>query len=392
MDIDERLLRPVQPEYGVASLGDLIPSALSALQVPSTSDVLGLTESLSGINKIAVLLVDGLGYHLYSQAAQSSPILASVWGGELGGLRRLTTNFPSTTPTSLTSLGTGVTPGRHGVLGFTVNVPGTDDVLTHILWGDKPDPLLWQPVPTCFERAAAHGVAAAIVSRIYPTGGLTAAAFRGGDPVGSDSAEETAAGVVRSLNASERSIVYGYYPLVDRMGHEYGVDTPQWHEAVAELDRLLRQVCRELPRDAALLVTADHGMLNIPESAKVFIDDHPQLRHDVRVIAGEPRARYIHVRPGKEEQVARTWRDTLGDRVEIWTRGEAITAGWFGDVSEDHRDRIGDLIVVCRGDCAIVGVTETDGPTTAALRGYHGAHSEIEMAVPLWLCRGGEVA
>ena len=392
MDIDERLLRAVQPEYGSASISDVIPSALAALGVPSTPDVLGLTQPLSGINKVAVLLVDGLGYHLYPLAARSSPTLAAVWSGEFGDLRRLTTNFPSTTPTSLASLGTGVPPGRHGVLGFTVNVPGTDDVLTHILWGSEPDPLLWQPMPTCFERAAAHGIAPAIVSRIYPTSGLSSAAFRGGELVGSDTAEETSAGIVRSLKAGDKSIVYGYYPLVDRMGHEYGVDTPQWHEAVAELEHLLRQLCTQLPDDAAVLVTADHGMINIPESAKVFIDDHPQLRDDVRVIAGEPRARYIHVRPGKREQVAQTWRDTLGDRVEIWTRDEAIAANWFGDVSDTHADRIGDLIAVCRGDCAIVGVTETDGPTTSALRGYHGAHSEAEMAVPLWLCRGGEMS
>ena len=66
--------------------------------------------------------------------------------------------FPSTTPTSLTSLGTGVPPGQHGILGFTVNVPGTERVLNHIFWRDDPAPADWQPVPTWFERLRDAGV------------------------------------------------------------------------------------------------------------------------------------------------------------------------------------------------------------------------------------------
>ena len=139
-------LRPVAPGYGRASLAEVLPGVLAALGVPGLPDPLGLAGALAGVRRVAVLLVDGLGYHQLGTAAPAAPTLAEVAAGRLGTLRELTCGFPSTTPTSLVTLGTGAVPGAHGILGFTVNVPGTARVLTHIDWGRDPDPLVWQPV------------------------------------------------------------------------------------------------------------------------------------------------------------------------------------------------------------------------------------------------------
>lgn len=87
---------------------------------------------------MALVLVDGLGWHLLPELAGSAPLLAAVLAGQTGRLTELACTFPSTTPTSLVSLGTGARPGEHGILGFTLNVPGTDRVLNHILWRDDP--------------------------------------------------------------------------------------------------------------------------------------------------------------------------------------------------------------------------------------------------------------
>ena len=94
--------------------------------------------------------------------------------GRVGRVDELSCTLPSTTPTSLVSLGTGVPPGEHGVLGFTVNVPGTDRVLTHIVWRDDPPPATWQPVPTLYARAAAAGIDRAVVlPALFAGSGLT---------------------------------------------------------------------------------------------------------------------------------------------------------------------------------------------------------------------------
>lgn len=389
MEIDARLLDPVKPQYGTASLSDVLPSVLSILDVPQGRDILGLAESFTGVRRVVVLLIDGLGYHLYPQAAAHSPLLAAAYNGQLGQMRQLTTNFPSTTPTSLVSLGAGVSPGEHGVLGFTVNVPGTDKVLTHIIWQDDPDPLTWQPVTTCFEHAANSGVNVSIVSRVYPSGGLSHAAFRGGRRVDVQTAQESATEVRKALADGDRSLVYGYFPTVDKMGHEYGVDSTQWQTAITEVEHLLQLIIADLPSDTGLLVTADHGMINVDgDETRIDVSQHPMLRDGVKLIAGEPRARYLHTYPGAVEKVAQTWRKVLGDRAYVWTRDEAVEAGWFGAMSPMHAARVGDVVVACRDRNVIIGVPESDGPTTGQLRGYHGSVSQAEMIVPLWSYQG----
>ncbi|WP_254658665.1 alkaline phosphatase family protein, partial [Mycobacterium avium] len=104
------------------------------------------------VDRVLVLLVDGLGWQLLAQLAGDAPLLAAVRAGEVGRLTRLDCTFPSTTPTSLVSLATGAAPGQHGILGFTLRVPGTDRVLNHVRWRDDPAPDAWQPLPTWFER------------------------------------------------------------------------------------------------------------------------------------------------------------------------------------------------------------------------------------------------
>src|SRR4051794_19095774 len=159
------ILPVVTASHPVGQLTDVLSSACALLGVPGTADRLFLADRVGEVDRIVVLLVDGLGYHLLPAAAAHAPTLAAALAGRFGALDELTCSFPSTTPTSLVTLGTGVTPGEHGILGFTLNVPGTDRVLTHITWtGDPPVPV-WQPVPTLLARAEQAGLRVSVVSR-----------------------------------------------------------------------------------------------------------------------------------------------------------------------------------------------------------------------------------
>ncbi|MEV4755488.1 nucleotide pyrophosphatase/phosphodiesterase family protein [Micromonospora sp. NPDC049559] len=376
----------VRPRYGERSLADVLPSALAVLDVPGAADPLGLAGALDGVRRIAVLLVDGLGWHQIPTAAPYAPALAEL-AARHG--RTLTSGFPSTTPTSLVSLGTGVAPGAHGVLGFRVNVPGTDRVLTHINWTDDPDPLRWQPVPTQLERAAAAGVAVTVVSRPeYAGSGLTVAANRGGTYRAAADPGSLATGMLAALGAGTGpALVYGYHPDLDKQGHLAGVDSLPWRQAAVELDLLLTRLVDGLPRDAALLVTADHGQLNIPYENRLDVDAEPGLRAGVRLVAGEPRVRYLHVRPGAEPDVVAAWSAELGGRAWVAGRAEAIAAGWFGPVPEPHRRRVGDVVVACLGPYAVLD-SRTDSPVEARLVAYHGSCTAAEMTIPLLVRRG----
>jgi hypothetical protein len=377
---------PVRPQYGAGSLADVLPSVLAVLGVPAAPDVLGLTASLDGVRRLAVLLVDGLGWHQIPLAAPHAPMLADLTAA---GGRPITAAFPSTTPTSLVTLGTGTPPGPHGILGFRLALPGTDRVLTHTTWKDDPDPTSWQPLPTQLEVARAAGVAVTVVSRPEFAGsGLTAAAYRGGTYRSAADDQELAAGMIAALRRADGpALVYGYYPDLDRHGHLTGVDSASWRTTVEEIDWLLTRLVAGLPADAALLVTADHGQLNVPDGRRFDFDRDDRLRAGVRVLAGEPRVRYLHVRPGARDDVLSTWRSVLGDAAWVVGRDEAIAAGWFGPVPPAHLQRVGDVVVACHDSYAVTA-SVTDNPLEARLVAYHGSYTAAEMTIPLLVVRG----
>jgi Type I phosphodiesterase / nucleotide pyrophosphatase len=381
----------VRPRYGDGSLADVLPSVLAVLGVPGATDRLGLGAVLDGVRRVGVLLVDGLGRQLLPLAAPVAPTLADVLAGRLGSLATLTAGFPSTTPTSLASLGTGAPPGAHGLLGFTVNVPGSARVLNHIEWAGDPDPLRWQPLATQFERAAAAGITATVIGRAGLAGtGLSVSAYRGAAYRAAADTGELVTQVSAALAepAPNGRLVYAYHPDLDRTGHLYGVDSPQWRSAASDVDDMLARLVESLPPGTALLVTADHGQLDVPPQARFDLAADPRLRAGVRLVAGEPRVRYLHTEPGAAPDVIATWRAVLGGAAWVASREEAVAAGWFGPVPERHLARVGDVVVACH-DRHVVLAGGTDPPMLAALIGYHGSYTAQEMLVPLIVVGGG---
>jgi hypothetical protein len=376
----------VRPRYGVASLADVLPSAVAALGVPGP-DPLGLRSALDGVGRIGVLLVDGLGWHQLPLTRAYAPTLAQLAAAALS--RDLTAAFPSTTPVSLVTIGTGTPPGAHGQVGFFLNVPGTSRVLNPLTWADDPDPRRWQPVEPVFVRAAAAGVAATVVSRPeFEGSGLTVAAYRGATFRGASDLDGTAAAMLAALREPAPALVYGYHRDVDHFGHRAGVDSPPWRAAVAEVDRLVRMVAEGLPGDAALLVTADHGLLNVPADRRFDLDADPRLRAGVAVVAGEPRVRYLHTVPGARDDVLAAWRGVLGPAAWVASRDEVLAGGWYGPVAAAHLARIGDVVVVCRDDYAVLA-SATEPESIGTMVGFHGSYTPAEMAVPLLVVRGG---
>jgi len=365
------------------SICDVLPAAAALLGVPGAVDTLGLTDWVDGrVERVVVVVVDGMGWHLLPKLAPSAPLLASVLCGGVGRLSELSCTFPSTTPSSLVSLGTGARPGAHGILGFALNIPGTDRVLNHIRWRDDPPYAEWQPLPTWFERLAQAGVSArAVLPAAFIGSGLTDAAYRGARFRPTDATDDYARALADEVNAGP-GLIYGYTTELDTAAHVFGIGSPSWHTAAAHVDALLRQLLETLPANTVLLVTADHGGLNVPPDARADLDTDPRLAAGVRVVAGEPRVRYLHTEPGAAPDVQATWTEVLNGRVQVYLREEAVATGMFGPVNPSHLARIGDVVVVCTGDSAVLA-TAHEPPETARLIGFHGAATAAEMAIPL---------
>ncbi|MDP9443740.1 MAG: alkaline phosphatase family protein, partial [Actinomycetota bacterium] len=161
----------VLPAYGRGSLAEVVPAAAAALGagLRGSDDVLPLPAT----RRCVVLLVDGLGERLLLDHADDAPYLCAL------PHRVITAPVPSTTATSLTSLGTALAPGQHGVVGFTSRIPGTSRLLNALRWDSRVDPADWQPHPTAFGTLAAAGTATTVVSkRAFLGSGLTLASQR----------------------------------------------------------------------------------------------------------------------------------------------------------------------------------------------------------------------
>jgi hypothetical protein len=378
------------------SICDVLPAAAGLLGVPGAAEGPALADLVGhpavgagDIDRVAVVLVDGMGWRLLPKLAGDAPLLAAVLSGARGHITQLDCTFPSTTPSSLVSLGTGARPGEHGILGFTLNVPGTDRVLNHIRWRDDPPHRQWQPLPTWFERTTQAGVSTrAVLPEWFLGSGLTDAAYRGARFVPTKATDDVAQRVADELCAAP-GLVYGYTADLDTAAHVFGIGSPRWHEAAAHVDALLTRLVNRLPRNAALLVTADHGGLNIPENARVDLDTDPRLGAGIRVVAGEPRVRYLHTEEGAAADVQATWSELLGSRAEVYVREQAVATGMFGPVNPRHLPRIGDVVVVCTGDWVVLA-TGHEPPETARLIGFHGAATPAEMEIPLMVFTGFE--
>jgi hypothetical protein len=268
------------------------------------------------------------------------------------------------------------------VLGFTVNVPGTDRVLTHITWRSDPPPRQWQPIPSMLVRAAEAGVPTCVIGRAEFAGsGLTTAAYGPARYVGAANSAELAERTLDELNNGTR-LVYAYHPTVDTIAHLHGIASADWGRAVASVGRLLDRLTAALPAGAALLVTADHGALDVPAGSRLDIDADAGLADGLRVVAGEPRVRYLHTHDGACDDVIARWRERLGARAMVMSREQAVADGWFGPVPAEHLARIGDVVVVCLDDTVVLA-TRHEPETVARLVAFHGSVTAAETAIPL---------
>jgi hypothetical protein len=378
---------PPLPRYGVRSLGELLPSLLSALGLRGFANSLAMEPAA----RACLLLVDGLGWELLRENRASAPFLNSIAG------EPLTAGFPATTAASLSSLATGLPPGEHGLVGYTMALPGYDRAFNALTWalyglGPRVDlreevvPEAFQPQPTLPERAALAGVPIHYLGpAFHKSSGLSRAIGRGQRFHAAESLEAIQEVALRVLDA-QPAMVYGYYSRLDAAGHIDGVASQAWRDQLVAVDQAVRILAEQLPDGTVLVVTGDHGMVDLRPNERLDLADHPDLANGVVLLAGEARARFVRTADGATADVVSAWRSILGDRMWVWTRDEAIATGIFGPtVSDNAPERIGNVVAAAFGR---VGIVQRDvDPAQARLNGHHGSLTPAEQLVPLCVLR-----
>jgi hypothetical protein len=376
------------PAYGEASLSDLSDSVLAALGVAAPNAL-----ALPAVDRVCLVLVDGLGWLALRAQRAAAPFLNEM--ADAG--RPLSSPFPSSTAVSVTSLGTALPPGQHGVTGYTMALPGLAATpMNCIGWnefgvgGDLRDrfpPEQVQPNATVAERLLAAGKSVvALGPRGHIGSGLSRAALRGARHVSVETPAELVDVAPReAARLDAGGLLYAYIWQLDLAGHVNGTESIVWQRALADLDRCIERLASALASHNTLLViTGDHGMIDVPDAGKIEARSDRQLMAGVRLLAGEPRARHVHALDGRAQEVLATWGQRFGDRAWVASRDEAIEAGWFGPIVTDAaRQRIGDVVVAARDR---IGIFQRRlAPREWKMVGHHGSMTPDEQLVPLLL-------
>ncbi|MCB5292890.1 alkaline phosphatase family protein [Arthrobacter sp. SO3] len=377
---------PAAPAFGDRSIAEVLTSAAASLGVPGFENRLNLPAA----KRVCVVLADGLGRNLLKQKSAHTPFLRAVMQSGQGRVPvSLDSAFPSTTAASLASFGTGLPAGQHGMVGYDVLDPGQDRVVNMLGgWDAGVDPQQWQPFPTVFERAAEHVDVCTVSLPQFSDSAMTRAALRGGRYVTATTSHARTAAAAEAMAGAGRSLMYFYVNELDKAGHRHGCQSPQWEHQLEELDATVKRLSATLPAGTTILLTADHGMLDVPESQRIDYSADPDLVAGVRHTAGEPRMVHLYLDESEGDagraRLIAAWRARFGDRIWAFTREEATAAGFFGAVRTEVGPRIGDVMIAARDAVAFYD-TRRARPTALEVVGQHGSLTKAEREVPL-LC------
>ncbi len=382
----------VLPDYGGGSIANLMRTIADACGAPAPvqaplAERYGLrADELARARNIVLLIVDGLGAGLLAQ--HGSGLLQRAAGPTL------TSVFPSTTAAAIPTFMTGLVPARHALTGWHMWLDELQAVTAILPLTPRAGPPFADPPeklpPRLFDHAPIYGGMhrpAWVVSPKEIAGSpFNAFHSRGADTLAYGNLDELLLMLANLVRIPGRKFIYAYWPTLDSVSHRHGACSAQ---AQATLQRFCAGFDRLVPEiggsDTQLLVTADHGFIDSPDSRCVELDDHRALAAMLaRPLCGEQRVSWCYLKPDvSTDDFARCVAARLGDRAEAVTRERMLQEGWFGPGTPHPRlaARVGDVALVMRDDWTIKDWLP--GERHHRTLGQHGGVSAAEMTVPL---------
>jgi hypothetical protein len=378
------------PDYDGGSIANLMASIAGAFgAAPGGLPALRLlpVADLRRKSSILLLVVDGLGLRYLRDAHPGSTLRQYLRGG-------MTSVFPSTTATAITTFMTGLAPAQHALTGWHIYLDEIDTVGAILPFRSRPSAELLSArglTPAAvFDHAALADclpVRCTVISpeRIVHSEFNAAHAGRA-QRIGYGSLAQFFQAIELSLRERHtRKFVYAYYPELDSTAHDHGIASRHCAEVFRRFDEgFARLLSAVVGYDVTILVCADHGFIDADASQRVELDDHPFLEAALaRPLCGEQRLAYAYVEPDKREAFERYLRNELADSITAIDSRNAIEAGWFGPGTPHPKlaSRVGDYVLVPHGRGTIKDWMP--GEQRYTLVGVHGGVTEDEMLVPL---------
>ena len=356
---------PVLPDYSGACVSNVTPALLQHADIGRG----WLPDDVLAASQVVVLVLDGLGFDQLVERCRGCADATAMLD------RSITTVAPSTTATALTSISTGSAPSEHGVIGYKIWVGG--EVLNALRWSsaqgdarDRLDPAEVQPLVPFGGSAPVSSPRLSSVDTGFTEAHLRETQYTPYWLTSSIPVE------IRAALVRGDRFVYAYYDGIDKVAHITGL-TDHYEAELRAVDRLVSDIVDALPSGAALVVTADHGQVQVGES---IIEIAPEVVDLTSQISGEARFVWLHAAGGRSSDVLAAATEAHGDVAWVVSVEQVIDEGWFGpSLSSPARARLGDVALVAHEPVALVDPARP-GPL---LQSRHGSLTRAEMLVPL---------
>ena len=356
---------------------------------------------LADVDRIVTLLVDALGFDaLQAAIAQgAAPHLARLTSRPATQVAALTSTFPSSTPTALTTLHTACAPAHHGVtsdklidpqLGLPLSLPAFEPAGA-CSWPKRPQlaPAVWRARPPIYPALAAHGVSTTILShRAFADAPFSSALHRGAMYLGSDTFAELCQRLRAVIDTGPTpAYVHAYWGTLDTVAHDAGPGSAAWDTELQRLDAAIGTLLEDgwhAPR-TLLLVLADHGQIATEAARWTWLNEHPHLLALLRAPpVGDHRAGVLYVQDGCVAKACAYVTEHLAYCATALPMDEAIERGFYGPgtILPRTRTRMGDVLLLAHENWAVR--YEYPGKAQQPWQsGTHGGLSRAEMLVPL---------
>jgi hypothetical protein len=380
----------MKPDYAGGSIVNLMASVAAACGVPG-----GVYPQLKGLDSarlraarsLVLLVIDGLGYQFLSGPGSGSELARHLE-------QPITSVFPSTTASAITTFHTGVAPQQHAQTGWftyfrelgaiAASLPlrpryGGPDLASANL-----DLSALFPAPPLAPRLGRR--CHALLPRALLDSPYTRLHIAGSRGHGFKDLPDLFAKLGRLVRrASAPQYIFAYWPKLDALAHDHGTGTEAVAQHFAQIDGAFSRFMDQIAGHGALvLVTADHGFVDTSPEQVVHLADHPILLDALALpLCGEPRAAYCYLRPGRERAFADYVGAELAGQGTLWRSSELAAEHWFG-LGEPHPHllrRIGDFTLLMAGRHVVKDTVLGEKPF--GLIGVHGGVSPAEMLVPL---------
>ena len=356
-------------------LTDVLVSCLSAVGVSSMANRAGIPRS----EAIVLVVVDGLGSMNLSRARGHARFLCDA----RHKVTEISSVFPSTTAAALTSLMTGVEPAQHGIVGYRIRNPATGEIFNQLNELHRA-PDNWLRSVTLAAKLDGEASIHVVGREKFAHSPLTKMIYAGATYLSAESLAQRL-DIAISLTQDPGQVIVVYVSELDSLAHKFGVDSAAWLAELEELDARIREATAGLPAGVSIVVTADHGVIDVPATQQTLITS-PDLVDGVAGIGGEPRCLQLYV--DDEEFIPRiieSWSTFVGPNADVMTRQQAFDRGLFGphaNVNPDVLARVGDVLVLAREDTVYYDGNASNRAPQRMI-GQHGAQSLAEMSIPL---------